>query len=741
MRWNSVAVLLALGAAAAAGDRATLEFSTLVGGRTHDGVAAVATGRDGSLYVAGTTRSRDFPVTPGAFQTRYNGDRGFTSLAGDAFVMKLDARTLAPVYSTFLGGSQNEEAVALAVDDAGNAWVAGVTYSPDFPRTDGAWGSAGGRVFVAKLNPAGSGLVWSATFAGAATWPRALAVDRAGGVWVAGDTGDADFPVTPGALQQALAPGWGSSFTSTDAFLTRLDPSGARAVFSTYLGGYGADSALAVAVDGEGNAWVGGAAGSGFPVTANAMRAENGYSGGFLARVDGGGARLLYSSYLPGAHPRALALDAGGSLYVAGRAEPGAALTPGLFQSQIVRGSGYVAKLTPDGTAFAWSTVLGGLACCGDAVFHALSLDAGGGVWVGGETRALDYPVFGSALPSCNRGTLLNEYGVVEPAAVLAAFDAEGRLRTSSYFGGCRRQQILALSPAGAGRAWIAGSTDSTEFPSIGSRLPSLYAGESYTGFVGRVGLTGDPRPEIARIEDTASRWWGVLAPGQLVTIRGSGLGPAAGVEGRFVNGALAAEAAGTTITFDGAPAPLLYVSDTLVRAIVPFSAGNWFGWGSLRKRTLIRVRRGTSESVLWGEYFLDRLPSFFTADGSGEGAALAVHADGSPVSPERPARRGSVVTFYVSGAGRMDPSPRDGERLADPAPRIAPRFASVWFGTMMGGAAGLIEYIGGVAGQVAGLTQLNVRIPADAPVDIEVPVTLRLDDHKTQLGVFLAIE
>jgi hypothetical protein len=120
-------VLLALGAAAAAGDRATLEFSTLVGGRTHDGVAAVATGRDGSLYVAGTTRSRDFPVTPGAFQTRYNGDRGFTSLAGDAFVMKLDARTLAPVYSTFLGGSQNEEAVALAVDDAGNAWVAGVT--------------------------------------------------------------------------------------------------------------------------------------------------------------------------------------------------------------------------------------------------------------------------------------------------------------------------------------------------------------------------------------------------------------------------------------------------------------------------------------------------------------------------------------------------------------------------------------------------------------------------------------
>jgi hypothetical protein len=271
-----------------------LLYSTYLGGSGFDGSLGIAVDSAGSAYITGLTESNDFPTTPGAFQTVCNtGSKCATN--GNAFVSKIDSSG-ALAYSTYLGGSGGEPCpqppycsadggIGIAVDGGGNAYVAGATNSLDFPTTTGAFQTrnAGGfDAFVSKLNPTGTGLVYS-TFLGSGglDWGSGIALDGAGNAYVTGYTRSTTFP-RKNPLQSA-------KIGVEDAFVSKLNPSGSALVYSTYLGGYA--QGYGIAVDGMGSAYVTGNAGpTGFPTTPGTFQTKGG--GGADAFVT----KILYFS-------------------------------------------------------------------------------------------------------------------------------------------------------------------------------------------------------------------------------------------------------------------------------------------------------------------------------------------------------------------------------------------------------------------------------------------------------------
>jgi beta-propeller repeat-containing protein len=225
-----------------------LIFSTLLG----DGAQGNAVARDssGNIYVTGDA-SGAFPTTAGAFQTTFGGET-------DAFVTKLGSGGSTILYSTFLGGSGIDFGNSIAVDSSGNAYVAGTTRSADFPTTAGVFQhdcnlSENGNcnsVFVTKLNASGSKALYSTFLGGHDTQNgTGIKVNSAGNAFVSGDTGSSDFPTTAGTAQPVF-------HGATDAFVAEFSASGSHLIYSTFLGGGSFDSAAGIALDSFGNAYV-----------------------------------------------------------------------------------------------------------------------------------------------------------------------------------------------------------------------------------------------------------------------------------------------------------------------------------------------------------------------------------------------------------------------------------------------------------------------------------------------------
>lgn len=281
----------------------SLVYSTYLGGSNDDEAVAIAVDAFGDAYVAGATRSGNFPVTPGAFQSRYaGGDSNTFGAGGDGFVVELNPSGSALVFSTFLGGGSEDSVQGIAVDASGNVIVAGQTSSRDFPAStavvqptfagSGSRGSSGGDAFVTKLNASGTALVFSTFLGGSADdGASRVEVDVAANIYVQGATDSPNFP-TAHALQ-------GSLLGKNNAFLAKLDPSGATLLYSTYLGGNGTDFAVGAA-DATGTIYLSGHTDStNFPL-ANAFQPYFGADDIWVAKLDPLGAALIYSSYLGG---------------------------------------------------------------------------------------------------------------------------------------------------------------------------------------------------------------------------------------------------------------------------------------------------------------------------------------------------------------------------------------------------------------------------------------------------------
>jgi hypothetical protein len=258
-----------------------LVYSTYIGGSGGDEGRGIAIDGSGNAYVTGYTNSTDYDVTSGAFQTT-NG--GWAS--SDVFVTKLNASGSGLVYSTYIGGSDDESGSGIAVDGSGNAYVTGNTESTDYDVTAGAFqtthGGGSNDVFVTKLNASGSGLVYS-TYTGGSDddWGIGIAVDGSGNAYVTGYTKSTDYDVTAGAFQTTYGGGY------IDIFVMKLNASGSGLVYSTYIGGTDSDYGYGIAVDGSGNAYVTGNAGSNFAVTPGAFQTTNaGSSDVFVTKLN-----------------------------------------------------------------------------------------------------------------------------------------------------------------------------------------------------------------------------------------------------------------------------------------------------------------------------------------------------------------------------------------------------------------------------------------------------------------------
>ena len=309
-------------------------------------------------------------------------------------------------YSTYLGGSGDDSGGGIAVDADGNAYVAGRTSSPNFPTVAGAFQPTGGSTtdaFVAKLNPAGSALVYSTYIGGSdGDSGTGIAVDSAGNAYVTGGTNSANFPTTAGAFQTTFA---STSDFNSDAFVAKLDSTGSSLVYSTYLGGGSDESGAGIAVDASGSAYVTGRTESfDFPTTPGAFQpvAANSLYDAFVTKFDAAGSALVYSTRLGGSANDVgfgIAVDAAGNAYVTGGTfSDDFPTTLGAFQATHVGGwDVFVTKFNLTGSALAYSTYLGGSGPVpqhGDGLDegHGIAVDTAGNAYVTGQTISSNFP-------------------------------------------------------------------------------------------------------------------------------------------------------------------------------------------------------------------------------------------------------------------------------------------------------------------------------------------------------------
>jgi hypothetical protein len=376
------------------GDR--LLYATFLGGGGVDGGSGIAVDAQGDAYIAGSTSSGDFPVTPGAFRTSYAGD---SAGGGDTFVAKLAPAGDHLMYATLLGGSDDAGA-GIAVDAQGDAYIAGSTSNYDIPVTPGAFQTTGDfwpqGAFVAKLAPAGNRLLYATYLDGGVTETvNAIAADAQGDAFVTGATASPNFPVTPGAFQTS----YNAGARGNEAFVVKLAPAGNRLLYATFLGGSNGNYGCGIAVDAQGDAYISGyTASDDFPVTPGAFQtayAEGGEA--YAAKLAPAGDRLLYATFLA-RYDRwndgcGIAVDAQGDAFVTGATtSPNFPVTPGAFQTRYGGSDedAFAAKLAPAGNHLLYATFLGGN---DDDIGDSIAVDAQGGAFVAGETYSSNFPV------------------------------------------------------------------------------------------------------------------------------------------------------------------------------------------------------------------------------------------------------------------------------------------------------------------------------------------------------------
>jgi len=329
-------------------DGSSLIYSTYLGGSGDDYGWGIAVDSAGNAHVTGDTPSRDFPVLK-ALQPTFHEGANFNT-----FVSEINAQGSALVYSTYWGGSGGEGGSRVAVDPAGNTYIGGYTFSPDFPTVNAIQPTYAGNVdaYVTKLSSGGQNVIYS-TFLGGSGFEYGwdIAVDSAGNAYMTGFTESSDFPTA-----HALQP---TNHGNRDAFVAKINASGNAFVFSTYLGGSGTDQGTSIASDSSGNAYVGGYTKSTDFPTANAIQPTNhGGWDAFVAKISGDGSALQYSTYLGGKANESIfdagyrdlgiVVDSAGSAYVAGTTKSGDFPTTPLGLQKALQGGAdvFVAKIT-----------------------------------------------------------------------------------------------------------------------------------------------------------------------------------------------------------------------------------------------------------------------------------------------------------------------------------------------------------------------------------------------------------
>jgi hypothetical protein len=509
-------------------DGSSLVYSTYFGGTYEDTVHAIAVDSDENAYIVGSTMSPDFPLKNPLYPALNFGDT-------DAFITKFSQAGNALVYSTYLGGSSGDYAYGVAVDASHSAYVAGTTYSTDFPITSGAYQTSCSTPcsFVTKVNAAESALTWSTYFgqtSGQNYSPSvaAIAVDSHGGVYLTGGTSSA-LPVTPDAPQ----PVYGGN---EDAFVAKLASTGASLIYCTYLGGSQWDSGYGIAVDSAGNAYVAGTTDSAdLAVTSSALQsAFGGLSDAFVAKLNSAGTEWQYLTYLGGERydgAYGIAVDSSGNAVVAGYTwssnfPRAAALQPVLPGNQTD-----LYKTTSAGAS--WSAADSGMV---DLSITAIVIDpAADADLFALAPEGLFQSVNGGASWSINANLLPNPVSFLafSPSGAIAYAALDEEILYVSYDGGAAWSQdgILpcsadtALVDPTSGNLYVGGSFDCAEELIVGVGAWGELGIEAQNGVYGFAITPGSPGTLYAatgngvfQSSDPPSTWTAAGLQGQKVS-------------------------------------------------------------------------------------------------------------------------------------------------------------------------------------------------------------------------------
>ena len=646
-------------------------------------------------------------------------------------VLKTDpqGRTLARLD---FGGSNkgvgyNDSIVGAAIDSTGNLVIAGSTTSTDFPRVSPLLTNAAPfAAFIVKIDSQLKTILFSTTLGGTktGTWAGAMALDSSGNIYVTGTTYDTDFPVTLGAFQTDPPP-----VTTRYAYLTKISADGRTLMFSTYFGSSGAVCAdhtiscavtfgSAIALDASGNPVIAGSTGSNqLPVTPGAFGPNCGDCGsrataGFLARFSADGSKLLWATYVPvvsaapynaGVAIVSMAIDGAGDIVFGGSTTVGLPVTAGALQTvfPVPRSpgiAGFLMKIAPTAQRLLFSTYFGGEDML--VAVHpvaAVVTDVQGTIWVtGGSVR--------DELPVSKDTPILGE-------SFLAGLSPDGSKLIDIF-----------TAPSGAAGRAIA-LTSGGGVTALGA------AGALLTASLGQ-------GPSLVGVGNAASL--GVsnaVAPYELISLYGLSLGPPAPAGAQVVDGAIAKSLSGVQVLFDGTPAPLLFVGPAQINAFVPSTV---YG----QDTTTLRII--TPSGTLQGPAMLVRpaQPGVFLAPVVGNLGfapfAIALNQDGSVNSSAQPAALGSIVTVWAGGTGISTYPQPDGTILnfsrgvaSLPVSMFSfPLVIALSLGGFAPGALSLdVLYAGDAPGMIAGISQINFRLPSQVQSLTNIGFALRIGE------------
>ncbi|HTR39098.1 MAG TPA: SBBP repeat-containing protein [Bryobacteraceae bacterium] len=679
------------------------------------------------------------------------------------------------VFATYEGGNLADYAYAVAVDAAGNTYVAGGTGSSNFSTSGALQGALKGveDVSVTKINSDGSSKIFSTFLGGGGPDEgKGIAVDNEQNVYITGSAGSFDFP-----MKNPIQGTWGGS---GDAFLTKLDPSGALLVYSTYLGGNAIDYATAVATDPVGNAYIVGVTFSANFPTVNPFQAAKGaQQDAFVAKANPDGSAWVYCTYLGGNavdEGYAIAADSNGNAYVTGyTGSSNFPLQSPLRSSNSNSVDAFITKLNPAGSALVFSTYLGGTAT---DYGTGIVVDASGNVYVAGVAGSKDFPVVNAMQPKLAGAD----------DAFIAKLSANGSgLIYSTYLGGGSEDQAYGLAIDQAGNAYVTGRTNSSDFPLTdpvqagrfafdmfvaelsadgSARLFSTFVGgtgsESGRGIAvdraGNIHVVGEgsstdlplvrpiqasygggaedgivllfgklipppPAPDITIVSDNLVSG-GAIVPGGWFYVKGANLADVTRIWGPsdFTNGNnLPTNLSGVEVLINGVPAPVYFISPAQVNAQAPQDVS-----GSI---TVQVSHDGQLSNILTVPVAqIDPSVYYYTVNGKNFAAALFVDytvvGDPAVVPGTHKAKPGDIIQLYASGLG---PSP-SGVTITNPIPITG-------VGVKIGDTNASVLAADFVA---AGQYQVNFTVPQVA--DGEYAITVSASGKTSPANVFFDI-
>jgi uncharacterized protein (TIGR03437 family) len=598
------------------------------------------------------------------------------------------------IWGTLLGGPTADIGTALAVDSNGNVVLTGST-GGQFPTTTGAaiGSSTSATVFAARITADGSKFLYSTYLPESVAASSAIAVDAAGSAYIAGKT------------------------SAGHAFVLKLSADGSTINYNVTLAGSGADAATAIAVDPTGNAVVAGQTTSpDFPVTAGAFQRQlKGTRNNFLVRLDPSG-NVLTSTYFGGSgsdSPSSIAVDGAGNIDLVGSTSSlDLPTTQGVMQPSAIvppwndfAPAGFVAQFAPDGISLKWasyvmSSDLRPLGANYDVGVSALGVGSAGDIYIGGLTGP-GFPVTPSAPLICFQGTASHTNGF------LAHLNSNGALLDATYVGNSAVGDVNfigGLLPLPSGSALVAWHESA-----------NVVVSESGTDVVSHVQFGGAGWTPLACLSTdvlnaATQSGRGGIAPGELVTLTGFGIGPDSGVVYQpDAQGNVPTQLAGVQVLFDGVPVPILYAQSKQINAIAPVgSAVN-----GTRQVTMTYNNRQFGPAIATATF---GSPGIFRLQIGQSAQAVAMNQDGTANGPTNPAARGSIVTVWGTGYGQTDPPCQSGGLNPPYAASLSRGMSALIYNadpSLMGvQVPASVTYAGSAPTLVCGVVQINFQVP-----------------------------